>query len=252
MPFFVSCVIPAFNEAAHLPQLLRDLALLGRDRPSPAVEFVVSDDGSRAEHASAERTACDEAQRLLAEVGAGHRIHFVASARNRGKGAAIRLGWDLAAREAGWLAFLDADGAVSAGEFFRLAGTLERAAADVVAASRVKMAGRSIERSLVRHLQGRVFATLVEQMLQIGFYDSQCGLKFFRAAMLRPILPELREDRWLLDPEVLAMMKRAGARIVEEPVDWVDPGDSKVVPGVDAAKMFFGLRRIQRRVRRLG
>jgi dolichyl-phosphate beta-glucosyltransferase len=247
MSAHVSCVIPAFNEAPRLPRLTKDLVRTGCEHPSPAVEFVISDDGSRPAEASAEKAAVDEAQRAFAEVGSPHRMRFVASPRNRGKGAAVRLGWQSASAEAEWLAFLDADGAVSAVEFFRLAGTLERTAADVLAASRVMMAGKAIQRSPLRHYQGRVFATLVELVLGIGFYDSQCGLKFFRSALLRPILPKLREDRWLIDPEVLFLMKRAGARFVEEPIDWSDPGGSKITPGLDATKMLLGLRRIRRR-----
>ncbi len=127
-----------------------------------------------------------------------------------------------------------------------MAGMLQELPIDVLAGSRIRMAGRFIERSLFRHLQGRVFATLTDVMLELGFYDTQCGAKFFRASLLRPELSRLVEERWLLDLEVLALMKDRGARCLELPIDWVDQADSRVRFLTDAVRMFLGLRQVQK------
>ena len=37
-----------------------------------------------------------------------------------------------------------------------------------------------------------------------------------RGALLRPLLDVLREERWLLDIELLVLLKRQGARALEE------------------------------------
>jgi hypothetical protein len=140
---------------------------------------------------------------------------------------------------------------VSAREAWRLVRMLPALSdVDVLAGTRILMAGRSIRRSLHRHLQGRVFATLVERAFGLGFYDTQCGLKLVRASRLRPLLPRLTEDRWLLDLEVLVLLARAGARMREVPIDWADPGGSKVTPGLDALRMAMGLWRMRRRLDR--
>lgn len=248
----ISVAIPAFNEGKRLPPFIADLARTAIEERNTAVEFIVCDDGSQAEAAEAERAAVEAAQAELDRAGVAHRFRFVRAEKNGGKGAAIRLGWSEAAADADWLAFLDADGAVSAREFFRLARTLESADAEAVAASRIKMAGKTIDRDFFRHLQGRVFATMAEWTFRLGFYDTQCGLKFFRASALRPILPRLRETHWLLDLEVLAYLKRGGAKFVEVPIDWVDQADSRVRFGVDAVRMFRGLQRIKRNVEAAG
>jgi dolichyl-phosphate beta-glucosyltransferase len=248
-PVLVSVVIPAFDEGERLPSLLGALAAAGERIAWPATEFLVVDDGSAPDHRSRYQAAVAAASESLARCGAPHRAELLAAPVNQGKGAAIRLGWSRSARSARWLGFLDADGAVPAVEFWRLAGLLRGAEAiDVLAGTRIRMAGRHIRRSLFRHLQGRVFATFTEHAFRLGFYDTQCGLKLLRAEMLRPLLGELREDRWLLDIEVLALMKGAGARLVEEPVDFFDPGGSKVVFGVDPIRMFLGLWRMRRRL----
>jgi dolichyl-phosphate beta-glucosyltransferase len=244
-----SIVIPAYREGARLPRLLAALVDEVLAAPAPPTEIVVVDDGSGEGDLARERVAAAAA--CLAEAGAPHRVRLVAAEQNRGKGAAIRRGWAEADPRATWLGFLDADGAVAAREAWRLVRLLEREqGADAIAGARVLMAGRAIERSLFRHLQGRIFATITERAFRFGFYDTQCGVKLFRASALRPLLPRLREDRWLLDIEVLALLKRAGARFREEPIDWSDPGGSKVVPGLDAVKMAVGVWRMRRRLDR--
>ena len=247
----VTLVVPAFRESRRLPALLEALVEESTAAESPALELVVVDDGSGSEECERERAAVEAAAAALAARGR-HRARFVAAPANRGKGAAIRLGWEQAYPASAWLGFLDADGAVSAREAWRLVRMLPRVEGevDVLAGTRMLMAGRSIHRSLLRHLQGRVFATLVEQLFRLGFYDTQCGVKLFRASLLRPLLPRLREERWLLDVEVLAFLQREGARMREEPIDWADPGGSKLVPGLDALRMAAGLRRIRRRLDR--
>jgi len=247
----VTLVVPAFRESRRLPALLEALVDESTAAEAPALELLVVDDGSGAEECERERAAVEAAAAALAARGR-HRARFVAAPSNRGKGAAIRLGWEQAHPASVWLGFLDADGAVSAREAWRLVRMLPRVDGelDVLAGTRMLMAGRSIRRSLHRHLQGRVFATFVERLFHLGFYDTQCGVKLVRAALLRPLLPRLREERWLLDVEVLALLKREGARMREEPIDWADPGGSKVVPGLDALRMAAGLRRIRRRLDR--
>ncbi len=245
----VSLVIPAYREGARLPATL---AALEREAPAAggaSLELVVVDDGSTDAELLQERSAVAALAERFAARGSPHRARFVASPHNRGKGAAIRLGWSEADPGASWLGFLDADGAVPGAEVWRLVGEVEGARdLDVLAASRLRMAGRHVERSLFRHLQGRVFATLADNAFHLGFYDTQCGLKLFRASLLRPLMPSLREERWLLDLEVLALLSRAGARCREAPIDWADPGGSKVIPGLDALRMAAGIMRLRARL----
>ncbi len=244
-----SLTIPAFREGARLPRLLEALVSEGLTPGAPPVELLVVDDGSDARHRDRERAAVESAASRLAAGDSPHRVRFIAGPANRGKGAAVRLGWAQSHPGARWLGFLDADGAVSAQEAWRLLRKLEGDPPfDVLAGTRMLMAGRTICRSLLRHLQGRIFATLTELAFGLGFYDTQCGLKLVRAELLRPLLPELREERWLLDVELLVLLQGRGARCVEEPVDWVDPGGSKMVPGADALRMGAGLWHLKRRL----
>lgn len=250
-PPTISVVIPAYNEGARLPRFVESLTRVALEQSAPAVEFLVSDDGSKPEHTALMRASVAAAQARLEEAKSPHRFVYLQNERNGGKGSAIRSGWRASEPAAEWLAFLDADGAINATEFMRLALLASTAREmDVVAGSRILMAGRRVVRHAFRHYQGRIFATLTDTLFRLGFYDTQCGVKFFRASLLRPQLDRLQENRWLLDVELLVRMKQAGARAMEVPIDWEDFGDSKVTPGLDAMRMFWGLLKMERRLAR--
>lgn len=248
----LTTVMPAYNEGDRLSAFLADWTAEALRRPSPIVTVLVVDDGSREAEAAAQQQAVHQAAKALGSAGAPHTVRYLRAPRNQGKGAAIRQGWNEAAADADWLSFIDSDGAVPAAEYWRVAAQLDGIAADAVCGSRVKMAGRSVTRSLFRHLQGRTFATAVEELFHLGFYDTQCGCKFFRASVLRPILPRLREDRWLLDIEVLTHMQAARATFVESPIDCHERGGSSLVFGIDPIKMAIQLVTLRSRLRTEG
>lgn len=245
----VSLVIPAYDEGNRLPPLLRDLVARLGTLAGAALETIVVDDGSRPGHSACMHAAVEDGARALGARSAAHTLRFVRAPTNGGKGSAIRLGWSHADPAAEWLGWVDGDGAITAAEALRVVQIAAGdGSVDVFAATRVKMAGRRIERRVFRHLQGRVFATLTEAWLGLGVYDTQCGLKLFRATGVRPLLPLLEETGWMLDVELLAHSKQRGARITEVPIDWTDVGESKVRFGIDPIRMLLALGRIRARV----
>jgi len=245
----IATVVPTFNQGDRAFDFLQDWAHVGTAHTTVRALAIVVDDGSREEESARQREAVAAATEILRRGGALHEVRYLRSDKNRGKGAAIRLGWSHAPADVEWLSFIDADGAYPAREYWRLAASLTAACADVVCASRIKMAGRAIERSLFRHVQGRVFATAVEELFHLGFYDTQAGMKFFNATLLRPLLSKLREDRWLLDIEILALLRKAGARCVEAPVDCHQQAGSSLVFGIDSFRMMSQLIRLRKRLR---
>ena len=240
--------IPAYNEGDRLNTFLQDWAKTAATISCLRVTAVVVDDGSRDSNAALHQRAVDKANAVL-DATKIHHVRYLGAKQNQGKGASIRWAWKECGAGADWLGFTDADGALPAREFWRLAAMLPASTADAVCGSRIKMAGRTIERSLFRHIQGRVFATAVHELFKLDQYDTQCGLKFFRAARMQPMLPTLQEDRWLLDVEMLARLHHDGAKALEVPVDCYQRGGSSLIFGVDSAKMLMRLVRLRRRVR---
>ena len=91
----ISCVVPAFNEAASLPQLLRQLSEVLRNQ-FEHWEIVVVNDGSS-----------DDTERALLPWLADGGIRYVALSRNFGKEAALTAGIDRARGDV--VLLLDAD-----------------------------------------------------------------------------------------------------------------------------------------------
>ncbi|MCC6356805.1 MAG: glycosyltransferase family 2 protein, partial [Verrucomicrobiae bacterium] len=117
-----------------------------------------------------------------------------------------------------------------------------------VMAARVKMLGREVRRHLHRHLVGRVFATMVHLLTGTGAYDTQCGFKIVPREVFARVSELLEESRFCFDVEMICQLERAGARIIEVPIDWFDRPGSKVRLGRDSIDMALALLRIRKRL----
>lgn len=150
---------------------------------------------------------------------------------NLGKAEAVRAGMLAACRDttADWIGFWDADLATPLSEVAAFLNYLrihpERV--DAVFGSRIYRLGAQIERSYLRHLFGRAFATAVGVVLQVGTYDSQCGAKLFRREVVQQAFGEPFVSRWIFDLEVVLRLK--SANVIEYPVhQWKDVKGSKL------------------------
>lgn len=168
--------------------------------------------------------------------------------KNQGKGGAVYAGWDNAG-PAEWLAFVDADGSCPATEVRRL---IELAlhqpgskAPAAIFASRVKMLGRQVDRHFKRHLIGRVFATLVSELLHIPVYDSQCGLKLIPKAAYENVRSRLTLTGFAFDVDLLVKLLDTNHPLREEPIDWHETPGGKVRLIRDSWRMARDVLRIQ-------
>lgn len=214
----VHLVVPCFRESARigsfLPDLCREMTALG------AVRVLVVEDGSDAGEAERMQRIVDN---LRAEFSC--LLPLKSLPENLGKGGAVYAGW----REHGgaeWLAFVDADGACPVAEVARLVGMTN--ARPALFASRIKMLGRRVDRLLKRHLLGRVYATLVSEMLDVPVYDSQCGLKLVPRSAFERIADRLEVTGFAFDVELMVALLDTGCAIHEVPIDWHEVPGGKV------------------------
>ncbi|MBK9137409.1 MAG: hypothetical protein IPM17_01365 [Verrucomicrobia bacterium] len=64
--------------------------------------------------------------------------------------------------------------------------------------------------------------------LGLAVHDVQCGFKALTRSAALALLPQVRDDGWFFDTELLVLAQRQDWRTAEEPVRWVDEPDSTV------------------------
>ena len=238
-PNEILLVTPVWNDSTRLMDYGADLAeaLAGCRMP---VRWIIADDGSGVD----EQTALTELQHTFERTFPAVELHFAAA--HHGKGAVVREAWGLAP-DADWLAFVDADGSVTAHDMLGLISKAVAADRSVLGI-RKRTAETRIVESLWRGLAHRGFLLAAHFLLDLQCEDPQCGAKVIKAADYRRVAGGLRETGLAFDSELLATLKRDGAEWLEVPVSWVEKKGGKVHPLRDAWGMLAALWRVRRRI----
>lgn len=192
----VSFLVPAYNEAATIGEVLDRIIALGLDH-----EIIVVDDGS------ADETAA------LVRARSGPRIRLL-SKPNGGKGSALRHG--IPACTGDIVVIQDADMEYDPADVPGLIEPIARGVADVVYGSRLS-GGKPQRAYLFWHLMGNRFLSLLTGVLyNTTLTDMETGYKAFRAVELRRL--HLTEDHFGIEPEMTGEICRRGLRVYELPV----------------------------------
>jgi len=230
----LSVVIPAYNEAARLPQFL-DSALGWLVASGMGFEVIVVDDGS------SDATAEEVKKRQPSQPN----LRLIRHTNNAGKGAAVRTGM-LAARGDKRL-FADADGATAMDELPPLLAAQNDQT--LIAIASREGGGKRVQVSGLRKFLGRWFNRVVRMGSVRGLRDTQCGFKLFSGAQAWGLFALSQENGYAFDVEVLFLAQRKGLKITEVPVNWTEMPGSKVSVWRDGMKMLRAVRRVKRRWR---
>ncbi len=158
---------------------------------------------------------------------------------NLGKGYAIRRGVQEARGDV--LLFSDADFSTPIEEFPKLAEYLQSGYDIAIGSRSLPESNVEVRQGWVREGMGKVFNLLVQMIVLRGFIDTQCGFKCVQRECVLPLLPMMAVDGFCYDVELLFLAKKAGLKIVEVPVTWVNDPVSKVHILKDSSKMFLDL-----------
>jgi putative flippase GtrA len=106
--------------------------------------------------------------------------------------------------------------------------------------------GSRVVRGAKREFISRCYNLLLRGTLSARFSDAQCGFKAIRKDVADQLLPLVQDTGWFFDTELLVLAQRAGLRIHEVPVDWVDDPDSRVDIVATAVADLKGIARLGR------
>jgi putative flippase GtrA len=142
-----------------------------------------------------------------------------------GRGGALRSIW--LGSDADVCAYMDVDLSTDLNALLPLVAPLASGHSDVAIGTRLAPGARVI-RGPRREIISRCYNLVLHVTLGTGFSDAQCGFKAIRADKGRALLPLTTDTGWFFDTELLVLAERAGLRIHEVPVDWIDDTDSRV------------------------
>jgi glycosyltransferase involved in cell wall biosynthesis len=191
----ISVVVPVYNEAPSLPQLVEELSV-ALDDLGEEWEVVVVDDGST-----------DDTFATLTRLNAEHpSVRAVRLRRNSGKAAALDVGF--AEAEGDVVVTIDGDGQDDPAELHQLLAKLDEGY-DLVAGWKTTRRD-----PLMRRLVSRIFNAVTGRVSGVRLHDMNCGLKAMRAEVVADIRLYGELHRFL---PVLAHYR--GFRVTEVPVN---------------------------------
>src|SRR5271166_1528789 len=191
---YVSVIVPVYNEAAHLDELLQAI------QASPVKkEIIIVDDGST-----------DGTREKLQALPPIDDVTVVFHEKNHGKGAAIRTALAYARGE--YVLIQDSDLEYDPQDYPALLRPLEEGKANVVYGVRPDRP----ERGLRFFLGAKLLTHLTNLLYGAGIHDEATCYKVFRRSLITQVSLECR--RFEFCPEVTAKLCRMGEEIAEVPI----------------------------------
>ncbi len=212
----VDIVIPVLNEA-HV--LERSVATVREYCAAHLTAFawrvVVVDNGSN--------DGTQDVARRLAERHADVGFLWL---EQRGRGRALRHAWTSSAADA--VCYMDVDLSTELAALPKVLHAVLFEGYDVATGSRLQKGKSKVTRSRKRYLISRSYNILVRRVLGTTFTDAQCGFKALNRRAVAALVPQIRDQSWFFDTELLVLAEKQGYRIADIPVRWIEDDDSRV------------------------
>lgn len=229
----VDIVIPVYNEEAALPKSVATL----RDYLNTYFPYewrvIIANNAST-----------DNTLAVAQELAAADPHVSVLHLDRKGRGRALKAAW--LASEADVVSYMDVDLSTNLQSFLPLIAPLATGHSDVAIGSRL-LKGAVVTRQWKREIISRCYNLLIKIFFRNRFSDAQCGFKAVKRSVARQLLPEVENNEWFFDTELLLLAEEAGLRVYEVPVDWIEDLDSRVKIVSTATEDIKGLLRVRAR-----
>jgi len=194
----LSVIIPAYNEAATIAEILKQVRAVGL-----ASEIIVVEDGST-----------DGTREILKAEETAPNTTVLYHDRNRGKGTAVRAGLERATGDI--ILLQDADLEYDPRDYPSMIRPIEEGRVKVVYGSRFLGPRKAM---LFWHMLGNKTLTLITNVLYNTILsDMETGYKAFHAGLIKSI--PLKSRRFEVEPEITAKVLKRGHRIFEVPISY--------------------------------
>ena len=205
-------VIPVFNEAETLATILDRVQAVPLPEPWH-INITVVDDGSSPQFAAA-----------LEETVADRSLDVIRHDQNQGKGAALRTGFDSVlqhGQDDDVVVVQDADLEYDPNDLIALLEPVRQGNADAVVGTRwgPHHPLQGLRPRLHRLING-LLTVLSNWLTGLDLTDMECCQKLLTIPTLRKVRPHLTEDRFGVEPQLIAALAAHQVRLAEVPVSY--------------------------------
>ncbi len=234
-PSSVAIIIPTYNEEKIIAQSLGTLiAFLEKTRFPYRYRITVVDNAST-----------DETSAVVTEFASHHPEVVLLKLVEKGKGHAVRTGWNRV--ESDILTFMDADLSSDLASFRPLVEAVASGSSDLSIGNRLGKGSKIVTDKKFRKYASRIYNAMVRLFLRTAVDDHQCGFKAISRKAYETVAPELKEDGFFFDTELIALARKHGLTIHQEDILWIDSPTSKVSLFSDSLRMFASILQFSRR-----
>jgi glycosyltransferase involved in cell wall biosynthesis len=210
----VDVVIPVLNEAHVLEKSVAVVREFLKENLSYPWRIVIVDNGSTDGTFEIGETLASNLQD----------VEFV-YLEQRGRGRALREAWGQSTAEV--VLYTDVDLSTELEALPKLVHALTQEGYDIAIGSRLAKESNT-KRSLKRDIISRIYNLFLKLVLSTKFSDAQCGFKALTREVVEKIIPQIEDQGWFFDTELLVLAERQGYKIKDIPVTWIEDDDSRV------------------------
>ena len=226
----VDITIPVYNEEEVLPRTIASLTEFLETNLSNPWQVTIADNAST-----------DSTQTVSEMLCRKHPGVFYLRIPQKGRGRALRTAW--LDSQADIVSYMDADLSTDLLHFPQLIKALE-SGNHIAVGSRLSKDSQ-VSRGFKREFISRGYNLLINAMFFTGLPDAQCGFKALTRATAEAIVPNIKNNNWFFDTELLVIAAKRGFNIASVPVKWIDDPASTVNIASTAKEDIKGLMRLR-------
>jgi glycosyltransferase involved in cell wall biosynthesis len=213
-PPTVDVVIPVLNEHKVLAQSTETVRAYLREKTGYRARVVIVDNGST-----------DGTKEIGEDLARRHPDVVFRRLEQRGRGRALRIAWTES--DADVCAYTDVDLSTDLKHLNALVDGIVYEGFDLATGSRL-LPESDVKRGPKREFISRSYNVFVKLALGTKFSDAQCGFKAASRRVIERIVPQVADQGWFFDTELLTLAEKQGFKIKDVPVRWIDDDDSRV------------------------
>lgn len=231
----VDVVLPVLNEAHVLGRSVATLRKFLAEQFPYRWRVVIVDNGSN-----------DGTAEVAGRLVKAHPDVAFLRLEQRGRGRALRVAWMQS--RADIVCYMDIDLSTELDALLQTVPALLEEGYEIAVGSRLMLGSRT-SRSLKREIISRIYNLLLKVVFSTRFSDAQCGFKAFKREVAKRILPQVKDQAWFFDTEILVLAEKQGYRIKDIPVVWNEDADTRVKILHTAWEDIKGIFRLRRSLR---